>query len=168
MPKHWNTDDVIAQLTDAGADPDATRDNVSDAAAGESVGFRLLSFELVGEDKWIRRVAGANIRYAGVYSGPSYGNPFEPSYEGFTSLQQARDRYAERQETSGTWRLDVTSLEVTRGEITGVSEDSTYWPGTSPEDKLEIHVVINGMVSSEPLTRFVTGPRGGIIRENFS
>lgn len=107
------------------------------------------------------------IRYAGVYSGPSYGNPWEPSYEGFTSLNQARDRYRKRQETSGAWRLDVTNLTVSHGEITEVSEDSTFWPATSPEDTLELYRVSNGIISGEPFARFTAGPRGGIVRENY-
>jgi hypothetical protein len=109
------------------------------------------------------------IRYAGVYSGPSYGNPWAPSYEGFTSLMQAEQRFYARQKTSGAWKLDVTNLVLDDDrQITEVTEDNTYWPATSPEDTLELYdVAKNTVITCEPVVRMTAGPRGGVVRERY-
>jgi hypothetical protein len=111
------------------------------------------------------------IRYAGVYTGPSYGNPWTPSFEGFTSLLEAEQRFYARQRTSGTWKLDSRNLTVEHGVITDVSEDSTYWPATSPEDTIELYEVLtvgdDQYVGHEPFMQISAGPRGGIKRENY-
>jgi hypothetical protein len=113
------------------------------------------------------------VRYAGVYAGPSYGNPWAPSFEGFTSLREAETRFRERQETSGTWLLDVTELSVEQhGMITSVTEDSTYWPATTPQDTIELYaitVLANGeqYIDHEPFLRLSAGPRGGVVRERY-
>jgi hypothetical protein len=113
------------------------------------------------------------IRYAGLYSGPSYGT-YDPrdGFEGFTSLQQAEDRYRERQETSGASRLDSLKLHVNADyEITGTEAESTFWPATTAEDTLELyHVCRDGeteRVSADPFCRLTAGPRGRIKRENY-
>jgi hypothetical protein len=113
------------------------------------------------------------IKYAGVYRGPSYGNPWCPSFEGFTSLPQAEERFTERQETSGRYPLDSTNLSVDgSGEITGMSEDGAVWPATSPEDTIELYEVLTGddgvqRIGHEPFMRLSAGPRGGVKRENY-
>lgn len=115
------------------------------------------------------------IRYAGVYSGPSYGT-YDPrdSYEAFSSLVEARNAYRERQETTGRYPLDSKRLVTDRstGEVTGTEPESTVWPATSPEDMLKLYPVTRGTdgklyVVMEPVTRFVTGPRGSIVREDY-
>lgn len=112
------------------------------------------------------------IRYAGVYYGPSYGNPFAPSYEGFTSISQATERYRERQETSGRYPLDVTELTVVNGEVTAVEETASLWPSTSPQDTLEVYAMTHSAgelprIGSEPVFRLTTSPRGNMRRENY-
>ena len=108
----------------------------------------------------------SQIRYAGTYYGPSYGNPFDPSFEGFTSLQQARDRFTERQETSGVPVLDTLTLTVEDHMITHVSEESYRFPSTTADDRLELYRVTHGEIAAEPFTRFTATPRG-IKREDF-
>jgi len=113
------------------------------------------------------------IRYAGVYSGPSYGNPWAPSFEGFTSLAQAEHRFRERQETSGRYPLDSTELSVdSGGMVIGTAETSTCWPSTSPEDTIDLYTVTDGQglvtyIGREPFMRLSAGPRGGVKRENY-
>jgi hypothetical protein len=107
------------------------------------------------------------IKYAGVYTGPGFGNPWEPSFEGFTSLAEAEQRFRERQETSGAQLLAVRDLNVAHGIITSVAEDSTYWPATTPQDTIELYRVFDGEVAGEPFLRLSAGPRGGVVRENY-
>jgi hypothetical protein len=112
------------------------------------------------------------IRYAGVYTGSSYGNPWVPSFEGFTSLAEAECWFRERQETSGRYPLDSLELSVDGGwMIIGEAEDSTRWPATSPEDTIELYEVITvdeeQYIAHEPFMRISAGPRGGIKRENY-
>lgn len=112
------------------------------------------------------------VRIAGVYSGPGFGNPWCPSYEGLSSLKQAADRFRCRQESTGASLLDVDNLTVRQGRIVNVERDSTYWPETTPQDTLELyHVLVlddgTRAIASEPFTRLSAGPRGGVVRENF-
>jgi hypothetical protein len=108
------------------------------------------------------------FRYAGVYSGPSYGNPHAPSFEGFTSIAEAEHRFRERQETSGAYRLPVASLVTgPDGEIRSYGEHFTYWPATTPQDTVELYEISDGYVGHEPFLRLSAGPRGGIVRENY-
>ena len=114
------------------------------------------------------------IKYAGVYNGPGYGNPWAPSFEGFTSLAQAECRFRERQNTSGRWPLDSLELSVdSDGKIIGMSECGTAWPTTSPEDTIELYEVAGTVydggqyIGREPFMRLSAGPRGGVKRENY-
>jgi len=112
------------------------------------------------------------VRIAGNYTGPSYGNPHCPSFEGFSSLECAADRFRERQETSGSYRLRSDDLTVTDGIITDVTRQSACWPATSAQDTLELYrvdVLPDGTraIAGEPFMRLTAGPRGGVVRERF-
>jgi hypothetical protein len=110
-----------------------------------------------------------SIRYAGVYSGPSYGT-YDPrdGFEGFTSLEEARDAFSNRQATSGARQLPSLRLTVNADyQVTDYADESTCWPATSPEDTLELYAVDRDRVSPEPFARLSAGPRGGVIRENY-
>jgi hypothetical protein len=109
------------------------------------------------------------IRYAGIYSGPSYGS-YDPrdGFEGFASIGQAKDRYSERQETSGAWPLPVLNLTVNADwAIDGMTEIRSVFPATTPQDTLELYRVQGDVIDSEPFARFTAGPRGGAIRQNY-
>jgi hypothetical protein len=113
-----------------------------------------------------------SIRVAGDYHGPSYGNPGYPSFEGFTSAQQAVDRFRERQETSGTWNLDVTDLTVRDGIIVNATETATRWPATSSEDEMDLYRVFpdeagRQVIASGPFMRLKAGVRGGVVKERY-
>ncbi len=116
------------------------------------------------------------IKYAGDYHGPSYGNPGYPSFEGFTSIEQAVERFRERQETTGSYPLDVTELDMMDRDmhvIVRSREVSSLWPATTPEDEMELHRVSplgdDGLlvIAGEPFCRLKAGPRGGVVRENY-
>lgn len=113
------------------------------------------------------------VRIAGDYHGPSYGNPGYPSYEGFSSVKQAVDRFRARQETSGSYGLASDELTVSQaGYITHVTPERNEWPGTSAEDTLELYRVFvtddgERVIASEPFARLSAGPRGGVVRENY-
>lgn len=109
------------------------------------------------------------IRYAGYYSGPSYGtHDYRDGLEGFTSYDQAKDRYAERLANSGQYRLPVTSIKVDAdSKVTEAHDENTYWPATTREDTLDLYRVYEGEVASEPFARLVSGPRGGVVKEDY-
>jgi hypothetical protein len=109
----------------------------------------------------------SKVKYAGVYTGPAYGNPWDPSFEGFTSLAEAEQRFRERQESSGTYPLSKRSLNVALGIITSTTEESAYWPATSPQDTIGLYRVFEGEIAGEPFLRLSAGPRGGVVRENY-
>jgi hypothetical protein len=113
------------------------------------------------------------IRYAGVYSGPSYGTA-DPrdGFEGFKGIEEAVACFRQRQGTSGAYRLNVRNLTVDADwKITGQSADRTCWPATTPQDTLELYRVYEHgdgyAVAGEPFARLSAGPRGGVIRENY-
>jgi hypothetical protein len=109
------------------------------------------------------------IRYAGLYTGPSYGS-YDPrdGLEGFTSLKEAESRFAERQDTGGAYRLDVRNLTVDSDwRITASEETSTCWPATTAQDTLELYRVYEDQVTQEPFRRLSAGERGGVVRKNY-
>jgi hypothetical protein len=119
----------------------------------------------------------SDIRYVGFYSGPSYSNGADhpaiaDTVEGFTSIREAKERFQERQETSGSWRLDVRDVNLEHGVLTEFTDEKYYCPGTSPEDRLELYPVfkVDGeyRASYEPSHRITAGPRGGAITERYS
>lgn len=110
------------------------------------------------------------IRYAGTYTGPSYGSyDLRGSMEGFTSLADAKDKFLARQETSGGYPLPVIVLDLDRDlVIHAACEKHTRFPATTPEDTLVLYAVTDdGQVSAEPFARLSAGPRGGVVREDF-
>lgn len=110
----------------------------------------------------------------GTYTGPSYGT-YHPrdGMEAFTSVRQATERYRERQETSGAWRLDVTRVEWDDNgthaapgseERYNLVSETVCFPATTTEDIMELYPSPD---AAEPFARIVAGPRGGAVRENY-
>lgn len=110
-----------------------------------------------------------SVRYAGCYTGPSYGTgDYRDSLEGFTSLEDAREQYQNRVASSGSHRLPAHNLKLgPAGRIVSVEDTSTYWPATTPQDTLDLYRVYQGEIAAEPFARFITGPRGGAVREDY-
>ncbi len=101
-----------------------------------------------------------------TYEGPSYGTyDFRDGMEAFTSISAARDAYAARQETSGRYGLPVNRVTFSAHHDTWTVEDTEHvtFPATSPQDVMCLY----RPGSDEPFARFVAGPRGGAVRENF-
>lgn len=122
----------------------------------------------------VKRDLFASVRIAGRYSGPGYGSSYDPrdGLEGFSSVAEARERFRERQETSGAVDLDSRELAVDANwRVTDVQASSARWPSTSPEDTLELYEVQRAddglFVAAEPFARLSAGPRGGVVRENY-
>lgn len=111
----------------------------------------------------------ALVKYAGGYSGPSYGGvDYRDGLAGFTSISAAVDYFRERQQTSGAWPLASTDLTVNAdNEITYVKDTRGCWPSTSTQDTLELYAVTDGTVADYPFMRLSAGPRGGVVRENY-
>lgn len=128
--------------------------------------------EALEQALYVKRQQLHSIRIAGDYHGPSYGNPGYPSFEGFTNMNQAVNRFRERQETSGTWDLDSTDLTVRDGVIVNATETATRWPATSPEDEMDLHRVFTDeagrqVIAGEPFMRLKAGVRGGVVKERY-
>ena len=101
-----------------------------------------------------------------TYSGPSYGtlDPFD-AMEAFTSIAAAREQYTARQETSGTWGLPVNRVTFSADHSEWTVEDTEHvqFPATTTQDMMELY----SPGSAEPFARFVAGPRGGAVREDY-
>lgn len=110
-----------------------------------------------------------NVRYAGTYSGPSYGNFADPSFEGFYSLAHATAKLRERVNGSGAWPCEVIDLSETADGVLFINRISgVLFPATTNEDYIDLYPVdARGYRASEPSIRLTVGPRGGIVRENF-
>lgn len=109
------------------------------------------------------------IRYAGVYSGPSYGTAdYRDSLEGFTSLEDAKEQYQNRVTSGGGHRLPEFNLKLDpAGRIASIEDNSAYWPATTTQDTLDLYRVYERQVAEEPFARLSTGPRGGIVQEDY-
>lgn len=108
-------------------------------------------------------------RYAGSYTGPSYGTfDLQDGMEGFTSLKEAEQRFRERQETGGGTMLPVRYLNLDKDmKIYAESSERVMFPATTPQDTMDLYRVFNGEVAQEPFARLSAGPNGGVVREDF-
>lgn len=116
----------------------------------------------------------------GDYFGPSYGSPYDTDHnEAFTGIGQAKERFRERMETSGSWALDVTyvkwlpadewseekevwvTVREAHAEFTLIDERVRF-PATTTQDVIELYRSPDG---DEPFARIVAGPRGGAVLE---
>ena len=108
----------------------------------------------------------------GTYTGPSYGT-FDPrdGMEAFSGIKQAQERFRERQETSGSWRLDVIRVEWDESgqhecedRHYNLVEEATCFPATTTQDVLELYIAPG---DGEPFARIIAGPRGGAVLERY-